>query len=230
MLEREQREKEREEFLFFFFFLRRRLFCSMPDAIQYEIKTLYLESIKIYISASCRFFPSVFPLTVQKKHTTFPKQGIFAIPESVTVENCCLALKGTQLRITQLPYPDSSFTETRVFWALTVECFVWPARLCTLRRVRASCALQQQQYLLTGLQDLVQWIFSMSHDSFLCGAPMHRELDQLRNQSVSHSEVVLRKYNSLGQNMHKAINPQNTKLVILPTVIAFMYASIMEML
>lgn len=70
----------------------------------------------------------------------------------------------------------------------------------------------------------------MPHDSFLCGAPMHRKLDQLRNLSVSHPEVVLRRYDSVGQNMHKAINPQNTKLIILPTVIALKYASIMEVL
>lgn len=73
------------------------------------------------------------------------------------------------------------------------------------------------------------WIFSTPRDSFLCGAPVHTKLDQLRNQPVSYPEAVLRRCDSLEQNMSKAINPQNTKLIILPTVIALKYAYIMEL-
>lgn len=71
--------------------------------------------------------------------------------------------------------------------------------------------------------------FFYAPDSFLCGASTDIKLDQLRNQFVSYPEVVLRRYDSLGQNTQKAISPQNTKLIILPTVIALKYAFTMVM-
>lgn len=57
-------------------------------------------------------------------------------------------------------------------------------------------------------------------DSFLCGAPIHSKLDQF----VSYPEVFLREYDSLEENMLKAINSLNTKLIILSPVTAFKYA------
>lgn len=81
-----------------------------------------------------------------------------------------------------------------------------------------------------GLTGHMLWFFSAPPDSFLCRIPIDRKLDQLRNQSVSYAEVVLRRYDSLGQNMCKAINLQNARLIILPSVIAVKYAFIMEML
>lgn len=82
----------------------------------------------------------------------------------------------------------------------------------------------------SGLTGHMLWFFSTKCDSFLYGIPIDRKLDQLRNQSVSYAEVALRRYDSLGQNMCKAINPQNARLIILPSVIALKYAFIMEML
>lgn len=71
--------------------------------------------------------------------------------------------------------------------------------------------------------------FSTPHGSFLCGVPIYRKLDQLRNQSVFYPKLVLSTYDSLGQNLLQVINIQNTKLIILPSVTALKYAFRMEM-
>lgn len=72
---RGERGERRERSSSCWFFWRGRLFCSTSDGIPFEIKTLYLESIKPHISTSYSFFPSVFPSTVAKKLQDIPKVG-----------------------------------------------------------------------------------------------------------------------------------------------------------
>lgn len=48
--------------------------------------------------------------------------------------------------------------------------------------------------MLTGSQELVPRAFFIPHNAFHCGTPIHTKLYHLRNQSVSHAEVELRRF------------------------------------
>lgn len=220
--------KERRNFLFFFF-LRGILFCSTSDRIQSYIQFFFLKTQKytfeLAVVSLLLFFHSQI-----RKIARYSQSGLNLHHSwECYAEKCCLVLKGPWLRLTQLAHSDSCWQEHGCFghrqWS--AESGLQVCALCTGWQQAAFPTVALSTNRLTGH---MLWGFFTACDFFLYGNPIDRKLDLLRNQSVSYAEVALRRYDSLGQNMCKAINPQNARLIILPCVIALKYSFIMEML